>query len=67
MRNNPIGGMCTSGASNSIYCPLCHKPAATATLGTREIYMHFTKAGSVYHIKDIDGKWSRKRDKSAQR
>ena len=61
MRNNGKGGMCTSGVHNSIYCPLCHKPAVTATIGITETYMHFTKAGSVYHIKDADGNWKRKK------
>jgi len=62
MRNNPKGGMCTVGLSYDIYCPFCRKPAATATFQEgKEIYMHFTKANVVYHVKDIDGKWIRKR------
>jgi hypothetical protein len=61
LKNNVRGGMCTSGTHNSIYCPLCNKPAATATLGLIEIYRHFTKSGMVSHIKLADGTWRRKR------
>lgn len=61
MRSNGKGGMCTSGSHYSIYCPFCNKPTYRAEIGTTETYMHFTKGGTVYHVKDEDGNWSRKR------
>jgi hypothetical protein len=60
-RNNGKGGMCTSRSHYSIYCPFCGKPAFSAELGTIEIYKHFTKNGTVSHIKDENGNWKRKR------
>ena len=61
MRNNGRGGMQTSRASYSIYCPLCGRPAATmTTTGNETAYLHFTRKGSVRHI--FDGfAWRRKR------
>lgn len=61
MRNNGKGGMQTTSIYNSILCPLCHKPAATAKFGLTCTYMHFTKKGVIYHIKNTDGTWTRKR------
>lgn len=55
------GGMQTLGRQHTIICPLCNKPAFSATLGIKEMYRHFTKNGVMEHIKDVNGSWSRKR------
>jgi|GEM_PF-5849616 len=56
------GGMCSSGSHYSLYCPFCGKPAFKAVINNQqEIYCHFTDKGVMYHIKDVNGEWSRKR------
>jgi hypothetical protein len=57
-RNNGRGGMQTSGASSSITCPYCGKPAACKE---GEAYMHFTKKGVVWHVWD-GTKWVRRQN-----
>lgn len=50
MRNSGKGGMQTSGAHYSIYCPKCNKPAVRKDNYANETrYLHFTKKGSVWH------------------
>ena len=61
MRNSGKGGMCTAINHPTLICPLCNKPAFKLESGVFETYYHFTKAGAMKHIKDIEGTWSRKR------
>lgn len=61
MRNSGKGGMRTSGTHCSIYCPKCGKPAArTETQGECVFYLHFTKAGSIWHVLE-KGRWFTRR------
>ena len=55
------GGMQTSSCHTSIICPKCSKSAFSAEIGVIEIYKHFTKQGAIAHIKDMEGKWTRKK------
>lgn len=66
MKNNKLGGMCTSGTTPSIICPLCGKPAYEKCNGVAETYKHFTKCGSMWHIKASGGKWYKKFHKIAK-
>lgn len=54
MRNNPVGGMRTSGLHCSIYCEKCGKPAARMDKTNSLVrYLHFTKKGSVWHETEL--------------
>ena len=50
MAKGSKGGMQSAGVHYSILCPKCGKPAARAEFGaTKDRYLHFTRAGSVWH------------------
>lgn len=63
MRNNGKGGMQISGATPSIICPKCGKPAAVKkSPGMIDAYMHYTKTGALWHIQNRrTGEWETKK------
>lgn len=58
MRNNGKGGMQCTAARGATICPKCSKPAARKT---GNAYMHYTKAGVIWHVL-VDGTWKRQRN-----
>lgn len=62
MRNNGKGGgMCSSAVHATLICPLCNKSAFRVDRAEVVIYSHFTDKGTMQHIDNLDGTWSRKR------
>lgn len=63
MANSNKGGMQTSACRFAIYCPKCGKPAARIEFTDYgdAAFLHYTKAGSVWHIRSIYGAWKTSR------